>query len=100
MVNISMLCRKNNEQRKIEEAKAQAEEKIKSEQRKKIYEEAQKREAERVNAIMQKQTTKEKVLADIYRAREHEADVKSLQNQLELENKRDKVNLKARYSSM
>lgn len=85
------MYRKNNEQRKAIEAQAQAQERTKSEQRRKIYEEALKRESERVSTIMQKQHAKDKVLADLNKAREHEADVKSLQHQLDLENKRDKA---------
>lgn len=71
----------------------QALDKVKGEQRKKIYEEALRREAGRVNSIMLKQIAKDQALAELTKIREHAADVKSLQHQLDLENKRDKVKL-------
>ena len=42
-------------------------------------------------SILDKQKVKSKALADLNQKREHEADLKSLQHQLELESKRDKV---------
>ena len=86
-----MVDRKNEEQWKADELKSLAQEKAKTEQRKKIYEEARKREAERVSSIMQKQGAKDRILAELNKTREHEADMRSLQHQLDLENKRDKV---------
>lgn len=77
--------------RKAQEAKVRAEEAAKEEQRKKAYKEAQQREAQRVAAILEKQRIKEGVLRELGEKRDHEADVKSLQHQLDLETKRDKV---------
>ena len=49
------------------------------------------REAERVAAILEKQREKYRALAELNQKRKHEADIRSLQHQLDLENKRDKV---------
>lgn len=77
--------------RKTEEAKAKQDELIKQDQRKKTYDEAQRREGERVSAILERQHLKDQALEDLGKKREHEADLKSLKHQLELENKRDKA---------
>jgi len=45
----------------------------------------------RVAAILEKQKAKDKALAELSEKREHAADIKSLQHQLDLEDKRDKV---------
>ena len=44
-------------------------------------------------AILSKQTAKSKALAELGKTREHEADLKSLKHQLDLEDKRDKARL-------
>lgn len=82
--------------RKAEEAKTKQEEAGRQEQRRKAYSEAQRREGDRVGSILQKQQAKDKALAQLGKKREHEADLKSLKHQLDLENKRDKVALSMR----
>ena len=77
--------------RKEEEAKAKQDEAVRQEQRRKAYSEAQRREADRVGTILEKQQAKNKALAELGKKREHESDLKSLKHQLDLGNKRDKV---------
>ena len=79
--------------RKTEEARVKQEEAVRQEQRRKAYTEAQRREADRVGSILGKQQAKDKALAELGKKRDHEADLKSLKHQLDLENKRDKVDL-------
>ena len=86
-----LLSRQKEAARREEEAKGRAEEAAKQEQRKKTYEEAVRREVERVAAILEKQREKDRALAELNQKRGHEADLRSLQHQLDLENKRDKV---------
>ena len=100
VIEMIIISRKNEEQRKADEVKAQADEKVKEEQRKKIYDEAQKRQSERVGTIMHKQSEKDKALASLQKTRDHEADLKSLQYQLELESKRDKASSSSIYNSI
>lgn len=76
-----------------EEAKTRAEEADKQVQRQHVYREAQKREASRVNSILSKQQAKQAALDQLSQQRSHEADLKSLQHQLQLETKRGKVRL-------
>lgn len=45
----------------------------------------------RVAAILEKQKAKDVALAELGKQREHQADVRSLKHQLDLEDKRDKV---------